>query len=1742
MVSQAQNIPDNIWYFGNGTQGIAFDRNSNSPSLISGQATPFGTAGSTVVIDPQTGNLLFYTDGTNVYDATHRAMPGGALSGNTTGNQPSAAVQIPGQPNQFLVFTNSADFGAPGDIFASVVDMSLPGNNNTFLAPPLGDVTPGGSILTGRSEGMMVVRHDNGTDFWLISHEAGTGNFTATLIDASQTFPFTTYAVVPSSFEVANLSWHEASGKIGVAPQSANQNVLILDFNTLTGEITFDQAVPLSSDPSNETIYDTEWSSNGQYLYISRGANVLQFDTSDPTIALASVLQPPPTDIVRSLGLQMGPDSTLYQLYETSTGQFLLGGFTDTDSVASLVSYDPTFFASNPNFNGTQFPSFLPTTTQNIIVDFIAPNGCANTPLSFVPTVLTPRADSLRWDFGDGQSSNQWGPIYTYQDGGTFDVTLTAFLNGDSASVMRQSIIAPFDVQVNLVQDTAACSCSLPFPKNTATPPFPPDPAACQPFNLTAEATGGSGSLSYEWFGPAGFMNNDPGDPTLFPDSAGYYYVRVTDAAAGCSVYAAVNIREYGVEDQRANIWHFGNGAGIDFNPIFYETPGNPVGIPGPVSSQEGVSTVSDRNGQVVLTTDGNQVYDRDGNALLPDPPGLGGSPDATQSSIIVPVPGNETLYYIFTTQETFDDAGGYEFRYAIFDIKLGANGSLIDLDPSAPGLNPSLPLYSRSTERIASDGAWVISHEYGSNCFRAWQVSATGLSNPVVSCAGTDHSLALPESGHGYMKFVGQNLLGVALNTGSANLVELFDFDPATGIVSNPRTVDLNTTAGQVYGLEFSGNKIFATISDPATSFIYEILIDSLGNPTLLNPPITVNAHIGALQTGPDRQIHVAVNGSTELGMIQPNPDPNLPSTFNADGIDLAAGTTSSLGLPNFVQILGEPLQQPGIVVSGVCVNDSVSFSATPSDQSIDKYFWTITQNGTTITSSEEQNFSFMFTTPGTYEVDLLVYNDCGYQFPFTEIITVFPSPDEPDFLPPGSTNALGCPDPTLTLEAVLLPEPNLANLTFQWTTSPDDTLRTLTVSQPGTYGVTITDQNGCTSTGNTLVIVPNPIDLGPDRILCSTNPGTGITLSTPFTGSGNHVWTRNGLPIGNSGGSFFVDTSTPTSSGTYIATFTNPVNSCVSADTVLITINETPRFSVDGTDIACAGANGQITFTIDGPTGSTFLAIIQGAGFSASGLTTGVPVSTTSTLTIGAYPVVVTEELTACSATRTATIGSNEFTVPDLNQVGTCAPINILPQAPGFDNGNFTYRLINSATGEISDVSDPVLDNNVYFVEATRISDQCIGFSDSLRIDAGDNFLISFEPTNCTDVLEATAPGATSFDWTNTPDGIVDNSVTTNIVQIEPGTWPITVIASGGPGTCPTTGNITVTVDTPIPIDFSQSTGCANQVTLTATPALSGHSYNWFTGSTPGAPATNFISSGQQITARSNMNGFNYMVTVFNNRTVCPQSSAEKPVSISGPLNITSLTSTAACEGTPFDVTVVANRTDATFEWIVNNNPLTETSSILTGQTAAGTYRVTASAPDCPPVSAEATYSLAPVTRGNLFEEATICDAPSNTDPETNQVELNPGAGFESYNWFRNGRPLDITDPVFIATEGGTYSVELTNIFGCTSEDETEVLIECNPKITGPNAFRPDGFNREFFLFTFFISDENFQVFIFNRWGEIVYQSSDREFRWNGGYNNDASRPLPPGTYTYVIKYEALYLPELGTQQKRGGVVLMR
>ena len=172
---------NSIWNFG---EGGGLDFNSGSPVSIPtpGYAPYFGTA---TLASPQTGALLFYTDGINCFNKNHTVMPNGAglLPGAfpEVGNHGICIVPFINDPNKYYIFHTQQVYresgsGMPGagfsscDLYYTVVDLSLDGGN--------GDVVAGSkSILIDSmlSPSIIAVPGDN-CDIWLVTHSTSDPN------------------------------------------------------------------------------------------------------------------------------------------------------------------------------------------------------------------------------------------------------------------------------------------------------------------------------------------------------------------------------------------------------------------------------------------------------------------------------------------------------------------------------------------------------------------------------------------------------------------------------------------------------------------------------------------------------------------------------------------------------------------------------------------------------------------------------------------------------------------------------------------------------------------------------------------------------------------------------------------------------------------------------------------------------------------------------------------------------------------------------------------------------------------------------------------------------------------------------------------------------------------------------------------------------------------------------------------------------------------------------------------------------------------------------------------------------------------------------------------------------------------------------------------------------------------------------------------------------------------------------
>jgi gliding motility-associated-like protein len=416
----------------------------------------------------------------------------------------------------------------------------------------------------------------------------------------------------------------------------------------------------------------------------------------------------------------------------------------------------------------------------------------------------------------------------------------------------------------------------------------------------------------------------------------------------------------YNVYSQgEANIWYFGYNAGLDFST------GNPIALNNSQQQTvEGSATISDAGGQLLFYTDGNFVWNKN-HEIMSNGTGLLGNPSSTQSAVIIPKPNSISIYYIITVTLL---GGNNGVRYTEVDMNL--NGGLGDVTS-----NKNILLLSPATEKISAvkqnncEDFWVVIHKYGNNSFYAYSITSTGINlTPVISSVGTTIS-NVPNRTIGYLKFSpdGKKLI----SSNYQQNVELYDFDNATGIISNPKII---STKFANYGVEFSplGNVAYITTGEffPLELYQYDLTsVNILSTETLIHSSTDVNHFFGALQLATNGKIYLSIDDLNTLSVIN-NPETlGLGCNLGLNTVSIGSGL-SKLGLPQFIQ----SYFSVGINVNNICLGNTSSFSYT-SNQAINSIIWDFGDGNT----STINNPTHTYAVAGSYTVRATISTNTG-------------------------------------------------------------------------------------------------------------------------------------------------------------------------------------------------------------------------------------------------------------------------------------------------------------------------------------------------------------------------------------------------------------------------------------------------------------------------------------------------------------------------------------------------------------------------------------------------------------------------------------------------------------------------------------------------------------------------------------------------------------------------------------------
>lgn len=493
---------------------------------------------------------------------------------------------------------------------------------------------------------------------------------------------------------------------------------------------------------------------------------------------------------------------------------------------------------------------------------------------------------------------------------------------------------------------------------------------------------------------------------------------------------------------REGNIWCFGNGAGLDFNS------GSPVFFPGVAMNQwEGVSSIANANGQLLFYSDGITVWNKN-HLVMPNGNGLTGGFSSTQSALIVKQPGANPNYYLFSAPET---GSGNPLNYSIIDTTL--QGGLGDVTIK------NIAAYPNCDERVTACmhsnnvDVWILTSTFSGDSIAAFILSSSGLSTtPVMSYNGLAH----PQGGStqiGYMKTspAGDHIAIAYYN--STGPYELYNFDIATGIATNPVVLDSSAYAN-AYGVEFSpdGTKLYGA-SHGSGYLVFQWDLNAGSAAAIKNSATLVatasHGYAAALQLAPDGKIYLSQWTSNFLGRFDNPNGLGAACSYDDNAVMLPSGTTNG-GLPNLrggIFFQSAPIAlftAPNHICPGTCTGfNNLSINGT-------SYVWTFAGANPGI-STDVNPQNICYPNPGTYSVSLIATNATGSDtITLNNYITVYPYP-----LPQGISQNGD------TLFA------NAGAVSYQWfnngVTIPGATDYYYVAPSSGNYNVVATDQNGC-------------------------------------------------------------------------------------------------------------------------------------------------------------------------------------------------------------------------------------------------------------------------------------------------------------------------------------------------------------------------------------------------------------------------------------------------------------------------------------------------------------------------------------------------------------------------------------------------------------------------------------------------------------------------------------------------------
>ncbi len=1155
-----------------------------------------------------------------------------------------------------------------------------------------------------------------------------------------------------------------------------------------------------------------------------------------------------------------------------------------------------------------------------------------------------------------------------------------------------------------------------------------------------------------------------------------------------------------GYSQKEANVWFFSHHLGLDFNS------GSPEQIEGIFQSYGAGASMSDSLGNFLFATNGEAIYDKEGEIML-NGDNLKGSAFSSQGSVIVQKPGSDNLYYVFTVTTGQDPVAAYGLYYSIVDMDLNGGMGAVTNEKNI-FLSDAWDGGERLIAARHANGIdiWIITHKMIDPAYATFLLTKNGVNETAVIGDLEVVRNASQIKGQFKLSYNKKYMVSAFPDYDGENdnaEFEILTFNANTGQIEIQYVLRFIAEGFslpyQPHGVEFSPDSKFLYLSLYNESGEHLTDIFQLDMMYINDSAAFYDSQI-KITTGPGLGLQLATDGKIYgtifdvysdydfLSVIHEpwknGTDCNYEDDFMFMGNNRVTFTLQNVLLDYLYRFEWE----------GRCSAESFVFQSNfqPDPVAIQ---WNFSDPGAGADSiSTELNPVHYFTHSGEFEVNVVVQYPNGRIERTSRVVTVDQSP-QPDLGP----DTLMCAFSEITLNA------GEEEGFYLWSNgSFGQNASELLVSDTGWYWVDVTNDVDCTVRDSihvglypevlinedNLNIVPTTCGGSSGKILGLIVTGEEPLSFEWYNADNNLVGSTldiTDLPVGN----YFLHIL----DGNGCTTFNDPYTIIDAGDIEITDVEKNKTHCGQNmgtiTITASSGSSEDLLYSVDNgntwqsgnplfenlPSGNYFVRVKDQSGCE------------------GVYennPVVI-ENIPGPEVTAATT--SPEIDYLQNGQIDILATIPEGDLYFSVDNGN-TFQTNNGLFTNLSAgtyhcmVKDDFGCDTTFIVEVTRTISQLIeAIAGDDNTCLGDAAVVPLVFNNFT--------GVSKFHVYLTYDtSILHCDGYINIHEDLEAELQVSLL--------PNTGEVIISWEGADPITLPDNATITELVLGAKGQGIS--PVDWIA---TGGESIFYNENGDEISVDYQLG----KVRVFS-----------RP-------DIDMYDKLSPCEGEDFSYSpwITGGSGEFTFEWTGPDN-----------------YYNTFNDLDLPNISQPQAgiYTLTVTDTVNCVEsksvEIMVDENPVIAFAEYDTIFAEPGFVLEAggdYNYYlwNTGEKT----PTISINNEGVYSVEIGTTEMCFAKDTVTILWGGEP-FWLPNAFSPngDGLNDEFKPVERYDYLQSYHISIYNRWGQMIFETNDINEGWDGNYKG---QPAPNGTYIYKIVYKTYSTGE-ETQTRTGHVSLVR